>query len=201
MCPESMIFMVIYAVHCSPFSGHSGRQQTIVQVQLSYWRPDISYNINNFLHRCYRCQELVCWKPISSPLYPLPTVGDPNGRKHMDLFGPSKVRSANGSKYILEITEAFTKYTELFAINDKKAETVAKAFFESWVCCHSVWRKVLLWTKERNLSTKLWRSCVRCKVQIIHQHLLIIPSLSLKQKHITTLWFDIFQACSIKVRL
>ena len=48
------------------------------------------------------------------------------------------MRSANGRKYILVITDDFTKYTELVAIEDKKADTVVKAFFESWVCQHGV---------------------------------------------------------------
>ena len=56
----------------------------------------------------------------------------------MDLFGPLKVRSANGKKYIMVMTDAFSKYTELVAICDKKADTVAKAFFERWICRHGV---------------------------------------------------------------
>ena len=138
LCPESMRYMVTDPAHCSPFSGHSGRQRTIDRVQLGYWWPGISYDIDNFLHKCDRCQELAGRKPISSPLHPLPTVGEPNARVHMVLFGPLRVRPANGRKYILVITDAFTKYTELVALEDKRAETVAKAFFEAWVCRHGV---------------------------------------------------------------
>ena len=36
------------------------------------------------------------------------------------------------------MTETFSKYTELAVIEDKKAETVARAFFESWICRHGV---------------------------------------------------------------
>ena len=56
----------------------------------------------------------------------------------MDLFGPLLTRSATGNKYILVITDSFSKYTELAAIPNKTAETVAKAFFESWICRHGV---------------------------------------------------------------
>ena len=101
LCPESMRFMVMDATHCSPFSGHSGWPSTIDRVQLGYWWPGISYDIKNFFHKCDRCQELAGRKPIFSPLHPLPTVGEPNARVHMGLFGPLRVRSANGRKYIL----------------------------------------------------------------------------------------------------
>ena len=32
------------------------------------------------------------------------------------------------------MTDTFSKYTKLAAIEDTKAETGAKAFFESWIC-------------------------------------------------------------------
>jgi hypothetical protein len=39
-----------------------------------------------------------------------------------------------GNKYILTITDAFTKYPEIFAIPNKEAETVADAEFTKWIC-------------------------------------------------------------------
>jgi hypothetical protein len=39
----------------------------------------------------------------------------PNQRVHMDLFGPLKF-SGSGKKHILCITDAFSKYVELVAI-------------------------------------------------------------------------------------
>ena len=52
----------------------------------------------------------------------------------MDLYGPLKIRSASGNKLILVITDAFTKYTELVPLLNKEASTVARAFFECWIC-------------------------------------------------------------------
>lgn len=50
-------------------------------------------------------------------------------RVHADLFGPLK--SAIGDKkYILSITDAFTKYAELKVILSKDATTVAKANYD-----------------------------------------------------------------------
>ena len=77
-------------------------------------------------------------KSIPSPLNPLSTVGEPNLRVHMVFFGPLKVPSAHGKKYIMVMTDTFSKCTELAAIEDKRAETVGKAFFKSWLCRHGV---------------------------------------------------------------
>ena len=42
------------------------------------------------------------------------------------------MRSANGEKYIMVMTDAFSKYTELAVICDKKADSVHSHFLESF---------------------------------------------------------------------
>ena len=69
----------------------------------------------------------------SVPLHPLPIPQQPNQRVHVDLFGPLKV-SAQSNKFILVITDAFTKYAEVVPIPDKQAETVANEIFTHWIC-------------------------------------------------------------------
>ena len=135
LCHDSMKHMVMDASYCSPFAGHSGKQRTVDGIELGYWWPGLTYYVQNFLHKCPVCQELQGQKPIPSPLNPL---AEPNMRVYMDLFGPLTVRSANGKKYITVMTDIFSKFTELAAICDKKAETVAKVFFEHWICRHGV---------------------------------------------------------------
>jgi hypothetical protein len=57
----------------------------------------------------------------------------PNDRVHIDLFGPLKT-SPHGKKFILCITDAFTKYAEVVSIENKEASTVAKALMDHWIC-------------------------------------------------------------------
>ncbi len=61
-------------------------------------------------------------------LHPLPTPDQPNIQIHSDLFGPM-LAAGRQHKYILCITDAFTKYALLTAIENKEAQTVAKAIF------------------------------------------------------------------------
>ena len=83
---------------------------------------------------CTRCQEAQLGTLRNAPLQSLATAGEPNERVHMDLFGPLKTPSASGNKLILMITDAFTKYTKLVPLLNKEASTVARAFFERWIC-------------------------------------------------------------------
>ncbi len=65
------------------------------------------------------------------PLQPLPNPNRPNIRIHVDLFGPM-LAARRQHKYILCITDAFTKYALVMAVENKEAETVSKAIFLEW---------------------------------------------------------------------
>jgi hypothetical protein len=67
------------------------------------------------------------------PLHPLPNLERPNVRIHVDLFGPMLAAGCQ-PKYILCITEAFTKYALVTAVENEEVETVAKAIFSKWFC-------------------------------------------------------------------
>ena len=117
-CPDSLKKIVLEAAHCFPMSGHSGKQRTIDRVELGYWWPGLTYDVANFLLACHRCRKIAGAKPAPSLLQPLPALSEPGLWVHMDLFGPLKTRSASGQKYIMVMTDAFSKYTELAAIPD-----------------------------------------------------------------------------------
>jgi hypothetical protein len=61
----------------------------------------------------------------------MPVPDQPNVRVHADLFGPMLGTDKN-SAYILCITDALTKYAVVTNVDNKDAETVAKAIFNNW---------------------------------------------------------------------
>jgi hypothetical protein len=66
-------------------------------------------------------------------LSPLPLLTEPGQQVHVDLFGPLKT-SDKGKKFLLCITDAFTKYVKLVTLPNKEAATVAEAIFDKWIC-------------------------------------------------------------------
>ena len=138
LTPDALKKIVMDVAHAGFAGGHSGKNRTVDRLELAYWWPGIHYDVETFISKCVRCQELSGRKPQPSSLQSLPICEEPNFRVHMDLFGPLRCRSASGKKYILVITDAFSKYTELSAIPDKSANTVARSFFECWICRHGV---------------------------------------------------------------
>jgi hypothetical protein len=64
-------------------------------------------------------------------LAPLPILDHPNLLIHADLFGPMLTADSN-KKFVLCITDAFTKYAVVTAVANKEAEMVADAIFKDW---------------------------------------------------------------------
>jgi len=131
--PQQFRKGVICAAHGALLTGHDALKKTYIRVSSCYWWPNIKTDIQKHIHSCLQCQvrKRSFAKPV--PLQPLPTMDQPNQRVHVDLFGPLKTSTYN-NKFILCITDAFTKYAEVIAIPDKKAETVANEIFINWIC-------------------------------------------------------------------
>ena len=135
--PENLKETITNAAHSTWFGGHGGAARTANRIMQDYYWPGIHTFVERFVARCPRCQAKSNKKPPPSPLCSLPICEGPNERVHMDLFGPMK-SAANGNKYVNVMTDAYTKVVELDAIPDKSAETVARSFFERWICRYSV---------------------------------------------------------------
>ncbi len=76
-------------------------------------------NIASHLKSCHKCQlRRRDNRPPPTLLSPLPLPTEPGQRVHADLFGPLKT-SDKGKKFILCVTDAFTKYLELVALPNK----------------------------------------------------------------------------------
>jgi len=132
--PRSLIPKILEQAHGQLLTGHGGINKTKHRIQQSYYWPNMEKDIEAHLQQCQRCQYVrTDTKPPPHVMTPMPLCTEMNQRVHMDLFGPLKT-AQSGAKYILCMTDAFTKYVELAAIPNKEAETVADRFFNKWIC-------------------------------------------------------------------
>ena len=135
--PESLRALIMEAAHNTWHAGHAGKEKTVDRAMLRYYWPGIHTDVDKYIKRCPVCQQVKGTAPPPAPLQSLPLCLQRNERVHIDLLGPLKT-SEEGNKYVLCMTDAFSKVVEITAIPDKKAQTVAKAFFEKWICRYSV---------------------------------------------------------------
>ena len=134
MVPQSLAAELVTEAHGQRLTGHDGIAKTKERLLQSYYWPNMDADVANHIMSCQRCQcRRVDDRPPPHLLTPLPQCSAPGQRVHVDLFGPLKT-SESGKKYILVMTDAFSKYAEIVSTENKEAETVSLAIFNRWIC-------------------------------------------------------------------
>jgi hypothetical protein len=136
--PQSLIPSVLQEAHGHLLTGHDGILKTKERLLNSYYWVGMDRDIHEHLQSCHKCQlRRKDRPPLPNLLTPLPQPTEPNQRIHADLFGPLRT-SGNGKRFLLCITDAFTKYIELASLDNKEAETVTEAIFQRWICRYGI---------------------------------------------------------------
>ena len=134
LVPASLTAALVREAHGQMLTGHDGVFKTRERLLQSYYWPNIDADVIQHIRGCRRCQERrTDDRPQPHLLTPLPQCSAINQRVHVDLFGPLKT-SDSGKKYVLVMTDAFSKYVEIVATPNKEAETVSLAIFNRWIC-------------------------------------------------------------------
>ena len=134
LLPLSLTDGIIHSTHTSLLSGHEGVSRTKERLLQNYFWPNMEQAITQHVSSCPRCQvRRTTDRPKPPLLTSMPQCTSLNQRVAIDLMGPLRT-STHGKKFVLCITDAFTKYAEIVAIPDKSALVVARALFEKWIC-------------------------------------------------------------------
>ena len=159
--PKTMRFELLRAAHSSRFAGHSGADKTLLRLRQNYWWPGMANEVSDFVKTCKSCEAVKDPPKMHAnkePLRPMPIADRPNERLHADLFQPGGM-SGKGNKYILVLTDAFSKWVELVAIPRKDAQVVAEAIFNQWICRRGCPRSIVTDRGREfcnELSRELW---------------------------------------------
>ena len=134
LLPQILAKEIVQEAHGQVLTGHDGIAKTKERILQSYYWPNIDKDVTLHIRSCQRCQtRRVDHRPKPHLLTPLPQCSEMNQRVHVDLFGPLKT-SDSGKKFILVMTDAFSKYAEVAAVPNKEATTVGQAIFNRWIC-------------------------------------------------------------------
>ena len=134
---------LIRSAHNSLLGGHMGIFKCRERILEKFYWPSMDGDIKAHIKTCDKCQQTKPHsRPPRVPLKPLEQPDTPNHRIHVDLFGPLAT-SGEGKKYVMVITDAFTKYVELVAIPCKTARVVARAIMDTWVTRYSTPKEIV----------------------------------------------------------
>ena len=141
--PKDIIPDILQSAHNSLLGGHMGMYKCRERILEKYFWPNMNNDVKDHIRKCVECQRSKPHsRPLRVPLQPLEQPSEPNHRIHVDLFGPL-TSSGKGKKYVMVITDAFTKYVELVALPSKEASVVSKAIYETWITRYSTPKEIV----------------------------------------------------------
>ena len=125
LTPSALKNDVLYQMHSGILSDHLGRKKTKERVLQRYYWFKVREDVKLWVLQCDNCGANK--PPVFKPRAPLGSMpaGAPLDRLSTDLIGPFP-RTPRGNRYILVVTDQFTKWVEVFAIPDQSAETTAR---------------------------------------------------------------------------
>jgi hypothetical protein len=124
---------ILKNMHDSVISGHIGKKKTKEKLSHRYYWYEMREDISIWISQCEICgankppnkssKAPLGSMPMEAPLYRMGTY----------LLGPLPV-TPRGNKYILTITDYFTKWVEIVAVPDQTAVTCAQIMLNEVVC-------------------------------------------------------------------
>ena len=135
--PRTLRASVLHHLHDLRVVGHLGIQRTISRVKQRFYWPGLALDVARW---CAKCPECAGRKgkppPKRTPLTQLPT-GAPFDRIGMDILDTHKT-TAKGHRYVLVISDYFSKYTDAYPLRRHTAKAVADVLMTRWIVYHGV---------------------------------------------------------------
>lgn len=110
--------------------GHLGRDRAITLLRDRFFWPKMGLDLAKRISNCQRCLRRKTCTKIRAPMETIETT-QPLELVCMDFL--SLETSLGGFKYILVITDHFTKYAQAVPTKDMTAKTTAEAFLKHFV--------------------------------------------------------------------
>ncbi len=134
--PTSLVPHILSQLHGSELAGHYGIQKTVQKALQSYFWPLMYRDISQYCKRCVVCQKDN--NPIPKRKAPLKPV---RAERPFEMIAVDILElglTSKGNRYLLVITDYYTKYVNMYPIPDQKAETVANCMFVNYIRQHSI---------------------------------------------------------------
>uniref|UniRef100_A0A5S6QHH5 RNA-directed DNA polymerase n=1 Tax=Trichuris muris TaxID=70415 RepID=A0A5S6QHH5_TRIMR len=163
--PKSLIPRLLESAHDGPAGGHLGGKKTFEKLRRSFYWPNQREDVANWCESCEACARRKSGGS-KRPRAPLQQqcIGNPWERICLDFLGPFTETTA-GNRYLLIVTDSFTKWTEAFPVRDMEGATTASVLVHEWFCRYGLPEEILS-DQGRTFESELMKSvCVLLDVR------------------------------------
>ena len=122
-------------------AGHLGGKKTLSRVRQMFYWPGLQSDVRSYVAGCETCTKRKEPNPTKRAPMQIVRSGYPMERLAIDILGELPM-TPNGNKYILVISDYFTKWTEALPMPNMEACTVAKTLVENVLCMFGIPQKI-----------------------------------------------------------
>ncbi len=134
--PRALREILLKESHSGKFAGHFAERKLYATLRTKYWWDNMRSDVRKHCRSCLTCASRKGPGRAPSPkLQPIP-VGGPFHRVGVDVL--QLPLSHEGNQYAVVFMDYLTKWPEVFAVPNQKAETIARLFVEHMIVRHGV---------------------------------------------------------------
>ncbi|GFT43959.1 retrovirus-related Pol polyprotein from transposon 412 [Trichonephila clavipes] len=116
-----------------PLAGHLGKRKTYLKLRDTCYFPFMRKYMFEYVSTCDRCQKFNYKNALpAGRLMPIVSKYS-NEIVTLDLLGPYPASRPERYKFILVISDHFTKWCELIPLRKASAQAIANAFFDNYI--------------------------------------------------------------------
>lgn len=131
--PRSRVTAILEEIHNGSSGSHFGVNKTLSKIRQRFYWLHCREDVENWCRQCTLCAASKGPNVRTRGKMHLYIVGAPFERVGIDVAGPFPI-TVEGNRYILVVSDYFTKWPEAYPIPNMEATTVATVFLENWVC-------------------------------------------------------------------
>ena len=154
--PSSLIDAILEVLHDSITGGHMGTRRTLACARLRFYWYRQRETVQLYCRRCAKCAARKMGgaqkKRASLKKH---VTGEPFARIGIDISGPYNA-TVDKNKYILVVSDYFTKWVEAYPMKDMEAKTVAETLVEGYISRMGV-PMIIHSDQGRNFESKLFK--------------------------------------------
>ena len=130
--PHTLVRRILHNEHYPPSAGHPGAHRMFLSLRRTYFWPRMAADIYETVSNCDACaRNRIAEKAKTNPLKLFPAKG-PLESVAMDILGPLP-RTKHGNRFLLVITDRYSKVTKTVPLRVITALSAARAFLDHWV--------------------------------------------------------------------